>query len=215
MLDFANLDPSSQHIESALFYSSNKRELGKGGHPNIITSSSDISNIDEHEEQKVVSFLEHDEDEDDIMMNSDLSSTRAHNILNNVRSQNATAKAYKKMAARHNNHHKYLVGMKVQVGDALKSIIDNTIECPFCNQQKVYDSSLQCSKIEGPKACTEIIQENLEKKYLTSREYYNVKIINDIIYNECTHIVSVFKDYLIYDDISEFLKRFYQKIEGV
>ena len=48
---------------------------------------------------------------------------------------------------------------------------------------------------------------------MTSREYYNVKIINDIIYNENTHIVSVFKDYLIYDDISEFLKRFYQKIE--
>lgn len=50
---------------------------------------------------------------------------------------------------------------------------------------------------------------------MTSREYYNVKIINDIIYNENTHIVSVFKDYLIYDDVSEFLKRFYHKYETV
>lgn len=50
---------------------------------------------------------------------------------------------------------------------------------------------------------------------MTSREYYNVKIINDIIYNEQTHIVSVFKDYLIYDDISEFLKRFYYRLESV
>ena len=55
----------------------------------------------------------------------------------------------------------------------------------------------------------------MEKKYLTSREYYNVKIINDVIYNESTHIVSVFKDYLIYDDISEFQKRFYQRTESL
>jgi hypothetical protein len=60
-----------------------------------------------------------------------------------------------------------------------------------------------------------VIQENLEKKYLTSREYYNVKIINDIIYNENTHIVSVFKDYLIFDDVSEFLKRTYNKGECI
>jgi len=40
-------------------------------------------------------------------------------------------------------------------------------------------------------------------------------IINDIIYNEQTHIVSAFKDYLIFDDISEFLKRFYTKSEAI
>lgn len=55
----------------------------------------------------------------------------------------------------------------------------------------------------------EVIRNNLELKYLTSREYYNTKIINDVIYNENTHIVSVFKDYLIFDDVSEFLKRQY------
>ena len=49
----------------------------------------------------------------------------------------------------------------------------------------------------------------LKNKYLTSKDFYNVKIINDIIYNEPTHLVSVFKDYLIYDDVSEFLKRPY------
>ena len=53
------------------------------------------------------------------------------------------------------------------------------------------------------------MKQNLDKKYLTSKEYYNVKIINDIIYNEQTRVVSVFKDYLIYDDISEFMKRYY------
>lgn len=54
----------------------------------------------------------------------------------------------------------------------------------------------------------------MERKYLTSRDYYNVKIVNDIIYNENTHVVSVFKDYLIYDDVSEFLKRFYMHGES-
>jgi hypothetical protein len=77
----------------------------------------------------------------------------------------------------------------------------------------MFHSSLDCTKIEGPKSRKQIIEENLNKKYLTSREYYNVKIINDVIYNENTHIVSVFKDYLIFDDVSEFLKRSYSKSE--
>lgn len=39
--------------------------------------------------------------------------------------------------------------------------------------------------------------------------YLNVRVINDLIYNEPTHLVSIFKDYLILDDINEFLKRIY------
>ena len=49
---------------------------------------------------------------------------------------------------------------------------------------------------------------------MTGKDYYNVKIVNDIIYNEPTHIVSTFKDYLIYDDVSEFLKRPYSTSEA-
>ncbi len=65
-------------------------------------------------------------------------------------------------------------------------------------------------------ACgSEVIRNNLEQKYLTSKEYYNTKIVNDIIYNENTNIVSVFKDFLIYDDVSEFLKRWYKRHETV
>lgn len=54
-----------------------------------------------------------------------------------------------------------------------------------------------------------LIIENLSRKYMTSKEFYNIKIVNDIIYNEPTHMVAIFKDYLIYDDLSEFLKRYY------
>ena len=39
-------------------------------------------------------------------------------------------------------------------------------------------------------------------------------MINDIVYNEPTHIVAVFKDFLIYDDITEFMKRFYSEEES-
>ena len=35
------------------------------------------------------------------------------------------------------------------------------------------------------------------------------------MYNENRHIVSVFKDYLIFDDFSEYLKRFYKLYEVV
>ena len=37
--------------------------------------------------------------------------------------------------------------------------------------------------------------------------------MNDLVYNESTHLVSVFKDFLILDDINEFLKRPYTYIE--
>ena len=35
------------------------------------------------------------------------------------------------------------------------------------------------------------------------------------MYNEPRHIVSIFKDYLIFDDFSEYLKRFYERIESL
>ena len=55
-----------------------------------------------------------------------------------------------------------------------------------------------------------MIQQGLSKRYSSNREFYNLKVVNDLIYNENTHIVSIFKDYLILDDINEFLKRPYQ-----
>ena len=43
---------------------------------------------------------------------------------------------------------------------------------------------------------------------------YNLFTINNILSNSKCHIVSKFKDYLLYDDISEFLKRFYKGYES-
>ena len=47
------------------------------------------------------------------------------------------------------------------------------------------------------------------RKYNISIESYNKKIITDIIYDEKKHIVSEFKNYLLWDEMSDFLKRFY------
>ena len=52
------------------------------------------------------------------------------------------------------------------------------------------------------------------KKYFFSKNYYEKIIINSIIYNQKVHIVSKFKEYLVIDDLSDFLKRFYTKNES-
>ncbi len=59
-----------------------------------------------------------------------------------------------------------------------------------------------------------IIVHNLNQKYRTTRDSYNSKVISDIIFNENTHMVTVFKDYLIYDDATEFMKRYYTARES-
>ena len=60
-----------------------------------------------------------------------------------------------------------------------------------------------------------MLRKSLNSKYLTSQDYFNSKITADIMYNESRHIVSIFKDYLIFDDFSEYLKRFYSRIESL
>ena len=52
------------------------------------------------------------------------------------------------------------------------------------------------------------------KKYSKMPSNYNMNIIENIIYNEKSHIVATFKDRLIIDDTGEFLKRFYKKKES-
>ena len=52
------------------------------------------------------------------------------------------------------------------------------------------------------------------EKYQTYKRLYDIKVINEIIYNEKSHLVALFKDFLIFDDFSEFLKRFYMLKES-
>ena len=80
------------------------------------------------------------------------------------------------------------------------------------NNQK---SSMHLKKIKKPtKTIIKNIHKLFHKKYSKLASFYDKIIIDNIIYNEKSHIVAKFKDYLIIDDIGEFLKRFYYKEES-
>ena len=53
-----------------------------------------------------------------------------------------------------------------------------------------------------------IIKKNLFKHNITEK-LYNQKKINDIIFNQNKRIVSIFKDYAIYNDYTEFIFMFF------
>ncbi|CDW88617.1 UNKNOWN [Stylonychia lemnae] len=111
--------------------------------------------------------------------------------------------------------------LKIINHNSLLSKMTSNTDCTLCNKTVAGGmislsvlpnqcSALYCSKDDHHGM---LIQNHLSKKYSSNREYYNLKIVNDLIYNENTHIVSIFKDYLILDDINEFLKRSYSQSE--
>ena len=51
-------------------------------------------------------------------------------------------------------------------------------------------------------------------KYSNDKNFYNIKVINDIINNESTNLVAEFKDFLIYGDDTEFLHDNYNIAES-
>ena len=51
--------------------------------------------------------------------------------------------------------------------------------------------------------------------YNMSKEAINIKITNDIIFDERKRIVSVFKDYLLWDETSDFFKQYYKKNKSI
>ena len=56
---------------------------------------------------------------------------------------------------------------------------------------------------------TKIIFSKLYSKYKVDNTIYALNVIDNIVFNERSHLVSTFKDYLILDDEFEFLKRYY------
>ena len=51
--------------------------------------------------------------------------------------------------------------------------------------------------------------------YNMTKESINIKITNDIIFDERKRIVSVFKDYLLWNETSDFLKQYYKKNKSI
>ena len=74
----------------------------------------------------------------------------------------------------------------------------------FSNSKKKYNESIE-----------KIVHKNFIHKYQFMPSHYDLYVANNIIYNDRTHIVSRFKEYLVLDDGGEFLKRYYRKDESV
>ena len=55
---------------------------------------------------------------------------------------------------------------------------------------------------------------NFMNQHYKNKDYYNMKVIDEIIHNESSHVVAEFKDYLIKGDNSEFLMKYYKKKES-
>ena len=75
----------------------------------------------------------------------------------------------------------------------------------------IKNNNLNKSNSNTMKNLEKIIHDKFIKIYKTKENFYNIKIINEILNNESTRIVSKFKEYLIKDDLNEFISRFYTK----
>ena len=60
-----------------------------------------------------------------------------------------------------------------------------------------------------------IIYSKFFKKYSYKKFNYTKIALNLLIFNKSSHLVSNFKDYMIWDFIDEFLKRYYTKNESL
>ena len=54
----------------------------------------------------------------------------------------------------------------------------------------------------------------IETKYCRTKYIYDVNCINNLIFNDSSRVVALFKDFLIISDNTEFLRRFYSKDEA-
>jgi len=84
--------------------------------------------------------------------------------------------------------------------------MDNKIVDP---SNKIRAESLKITQtaLSIIKKLRKIAHKQISENHNSDKDTVYRKTANDIVYNERSHIVAVFKDYLIYDDSSEFLKR--------
>ena len=96
------------------------------------------------------------------------------------------------------------------------SLSSSSAKFNYKRNENIYDNTSDSQlKTRNDKISLEyLIFQNFKRKYISMPISYNLNIIDNIIYNDKTHIVSLFKDYLILDDKGEFLKRYYTYYES-
>ena len=103
----------------------------------------------------------------------------------------------------YNNYSKSLTEKKLSI---LKNITKKN--------SSLKENSNFYSTINSPFNINTLIKTNL-KKYTTITQKYHIFIINSIIFDQRIHKVAVFKNNLLWDESSEFLKRFYKIKESI
>ena len=97
-------------------------------------------------------------------------------------------------------------------------IIENNNDNSFCDKElneKIVKLLIGDHPLMPMKIIEKIAYCNFYSRHCKNQDFYRIKVINEIIHNENSHIVAEFKDYLIKGDISEFLQQYYKKKESI
>lgn len=83
------------------------------------------------------------------------------------------------------------------------------------NKKLIKNKAKICNiKKKSNKSIEYYIHQNFIEKYKDMPYFYYIYLIDNLIFNDKSHLVSKFKDYLVADDDGEFLKRFFPKDES-
>ena len=94
----------------------------------------------------------------------------------------------------------------------------SSYESNYIKKGNIYDKSTDSENDESiieQKYLEKMIYRKFNKKYNKMPLKYNSNNIDNIIFNDKTHLVSIFKELLILNDSAEFLKRFYALYESL
>ena len=96
-------------------------------------------------------------------------------------------------------------------------ILDNNNENSISDNlnEKIVKLLIGDHPLLSMKTIEKIAHCNFMNQHFNDKDFYNIKVIDEIIHNESSHIVAEFKDYLIKGDISEFLQQYYKKKESL
>ena len=109
----------------------------------------------------------------------------------------------------YNKHHTSLINKNNLF---IFQLINENLKFPINENERILNQHLLYSKynnIPSIKTLIKTVKQQFQSKYSYNLNFYNIKIINQIICSNNTHIVAKYKDYLIYGDYSEFLQKTY------
>ena len=97
-------------------------------------------------------------------------------------------------------------------------IIENNNDNSCCDKElnaKIVKLLIGNHPLMPMKIIEKIAYCNFCSRHCKNKDFYQIKVIDEIIHNENSHIVAEFKDYLIRGDISEFLQQYYKKKDSI